>query len=148
MKIVATFLMIVLVGLLFMLPISTAVYDYRTDIQEEDHTVTTAALTTSANVSLHLPIYQANLSTLSFSSTVATDNAVPGTFYDSTSHVVTVNGLAASTTRDLTAFYDVNALSSVGALDTFLNMVPWLWYLMLVAVLGVAIFAIWRRGEM
>jgi len=30
----------------------------------------------------------------------------------------------------------------------FLNMVPWLWYLLLVAVLGVSIYAIWRRGEM
>jgi hypothetical protein len=148
MKIVATFLMIVLIGLLFMLPISTAVYDYRTDIQEEDHTVATAALATSANVSLHLPIYLANLSTLTFSSTLATDNATPGYYYDSTSHVVQVNGLTALSSRTLTAFYDVNALTSVGALDTFLNMVPWLWYLMLVAVLGVSIYAIWRRGDM
>ena len=149
MKIVATFLMIVLIGLLFMLPISTAVYDYRTDIQEDDiYSVTTAGGITSCNVSLRLPIYLANLSTLSFSSTLATDNATPGYYYDATSHVVQVNGLTALSSRTLTAFYDVNALTSVGALDVFLNMVPWLWYLMLVAVLGVSIFAIWRRGDM
>lgn len=147
MKIVATFLMLVLVALLFMLPISTAVYDFRTDIYEQTFTdLTTAAA--SENISLFKPIYNDDYTTILCSSDLATDNCTYGTFYDSTSHVVTIIGFTPAGTRDLTVSYDVNALTSIGALDTFLNMVPWLWYLLLVAVLGVSIFAIWRRGEM
>jgi hypothetical protein len=146
-KILATFLMITLVALLFMLPISTAVYDFRTDDYEQTfYDLTTAG--TSENISLFKAIYGADPNKCSFASDLATDNATPGTYYDATSHVIQVNGLTAGGTRDLTATYDVNALSSVTALDVFLNMVPWLWYLLLVAVLGVSIFSIWRRGEM
>jgi hypothetical protein len=146
-KIVATFLMITLVALLFMLPISTAIYDYRTDPYEQTF-YDLNSVGASENISLFKPIYGADPNKCSFASDLASDNATPGVYYDATSHVIQVNGLTAGGTRDLTATYPVNALSSVAALDVFLNMVPWLWYLLLVAVLGVAIFSIWRRGEM
>jgi hypothetical protein len=138
--------MITLVALLFMLPISTVIYDYRTDDYEQTFYDLTS-VGTSENVSLFKAIYGADPNQCVFSSDLATDNATPQGYYDATSHVITVQGLTALGERDLTATYPVNALSSVAALDVFLNMVPWLWYLLLVAVLGVAIFSIWRRGD-
>ncbi len=101
MKILATFLMITLVALLFMLPISTAVYDFRTDDYEQTfYDLTTAG--TSENISLFKAIYGADPNKCSFASDLATDNATPGTYYDATSHVIQVNGLTAGGTRDLT----------------------------------------------
>lgn len=143
MRIVYSFLTLVAVAVLWMLPVSSAIYDFRTDIQEDTwYNNTTAG--TSENFTLHKAIYDSDTSEVTFTSTLASDNCTPGTYYSSTTRVFQVNGLAAGGTRDLTISYPVDALSSYGsALNVFMNMLPWVWILILISFPCVALLAIW-----
>ncbi len=146
MRIVATFLSLVLTALLFMLPVSSAIYDYRTEPYSQTFSdLTTAG--TSANVSLFKSIYGGDYTTLECASDLATDNCTHGYYYDATSHVVQINGFTVGGTRDLIVTYDVNALTATTALDGFLNMLPWIWYLLIIGVLAISVYVIWRREE-
>ena len=144
MRAVNSFIIVVVVALLFMLPFGQAVYDFRTDVREDEFDITTAAGVTTANATLVKPIYDDDYQTISILSDLSTDNA---TFvsYNATTRVVNIAQLTASQTRTLTISYDINALSDNTALDLFLDQLPWIYILFIVVILGMSIYAIWRR---
>ena len=131
MKIFYAFLVIVAATLLFMLPITTMVYDFRTDIREDTFTVTTAAGVTSANVTLLKTIYDNDTATISY---LSSKPEVPVfTSYNTTSRQLLTGNLTALTTRTLYVSYDTDALTGYTALDTLLDRVPFIWLLIIIA---------------
>lgn len=131
MKIFYAFLVIVSATLLFMLPITGAVYDFRTDLRLDTFEVTTAAGVTSANTTLLKAIYGDDTQTISYTSN--TTETPSFSSYNATSRQLTTSGLSENTTRSLVVSYDINALNNAAALDNLLDRVPLIWMLMVIA---------------
>lgn len=131
MRIFYSFIILVTSAILWLLPITEAVYDFRTDVRDDNFYVTTAVGETTANVTLHSALYENDTSKFSFYSDLASDVPV-FVSYNGTSRVVAMTGYSANNTRTLTVTYDVDALSSTTAIDTLLDIVPWIWYLLII----------------
>jgi hypothetical protein len=143
MRIFNTFLILVVVALLWMLPFTEAIYDFRTDVRDDYfYDVTTAVGITTTNVTLLMPVYDNDSSTITILSDISTDNATVNS-YNSTTRVLSITNLAANDTRDLTVSYDVGSLSDNSAFDTFLNQLPWIWMLVLFAFPLISLIALW-----
>ena len=114
-----------------MLPVSEAVYDFRTDLREDEFTSPTGVGVTSANVTLGEPVYDDDTGTIDYFSDLSTD--VPAySSYNATSRQLLVSGLTANTTRVLSIFYDVDALAGSDALNNFVGYIPWIWLLIII----------------
>jgi hypothetical protein len=137
-KIVTSFLIILCSIILLFLPISQAVYDFRTDIKENTFTVATAVGTDNATVSLTTAIYGADTSTLSVLSSLTTDVPLFNS-YNGTTRATVFTGLTANTTRVLTVYYDVDALRGSAAINNIMGQLQWWW---LLAILGLPIAAL------
>lgn len=124
-----------------MLPVSRAVYDFRTDLREEDFSVATAVGVTTDNSTLGQPLYDDDIGTVDFLSDETTDVPI-ATSYNTTSRQLLVSGLSANSTRTLTIFYDVDALAGGDALNTFVGYVPWVWMLIIIVFPVAALAAI------
>ena len=135
--------LIMLVGVfLWLLPVTSAVYDFRTDLKEDNFTVNTAVGATSGNVVLFKPIYENDTSTLEITSDDSDDTPLFST-YNSTSRLAVFTGLSANNSRTITMTYDIDALEGNDAIGTLMDNAPWI-YLMMVIVLPVAgVVAIW-----
>lgn len=114
-----------------MLPVSGAVYDFRTDLREDEFTSPTGVLVTTANVTLGKPVYDNDTSTIDYFSDLSTDVPVYSS-YNATSRQLGVAGLTDNTTRTLTITYDIDALGGSDALNTFVGYVPWMWMLLII----------------
>jgi len=100
-----------------MLPVSEAVYDFKTELREGTFTSPTGVGVNCANVTLGKPIYDDDTGTVDPFSDLATDNpAYSASSYNATSQQLTICGLTANTTRVLTISYDVNALEGYDAI--------------------------------
>lgn len=145
MRIFTGFLIILVSVLLFLLPITGAIYDFRTDVEEDTFNWATNATLTTANVVLQEPVYDDDTDTIEISSDIAGD-APAFSAYNTTTRVLDITGLAVSENRTLTVEYDTNALSDNAALDTLLGWVPYIW-LMMVCGLPIAALYIIIRGR-
>ena len=111
------FLIIVTVSILFMIPVTQAVYDYRTDVREDSFNIFTFAANTTGNMTLLKAIYDNDTSTLGFISNNTSD--LPLYFaYNTTTRELEVSGLAANQSRLLDVSYDVDALGDAVAVST------------------------------
>ena len=144
MKVFEGFLVLVLSSLLLLLPVSRAIYDYRTDVREDHFTVNTGPGEHSANVVLIKPLYDNDLETIFVSSNVTADHPLADS-YDSNTRQLIVTGLTENESRLLAISYDVNALIGYAAVNTFLNWLPYLWYLILFVFPAAAIYVIVKR---
>lgn len=122
-----------------MLPVSRAVYDFRTDLRTDEFSSTTVAGQTSENVTLHKSVYDDDTDTIDILSDESTDTPAFNT-YDTATRVVNITGLTADTTRVLSVSYDIDALEGSDALNTFVGYVPWIWMLIIIVfpIAGIA----------
>lgn len=132
--------------MLLFVDVPQGAYDYRTKVQQETFYTTTAVGQTSANVTLIKDIYNNDYSTLSFLSSDTVDSPILSTYNASTRQAL-VAGLAASTTRTLTASYDVNALSGLVAIDVVMDLTPYFWYLMVFVFMAGSIVYMWTGNR-
>ena len=140
MRILYAFICVLLGAGLFLFPITGAVYDFQTDVREDTATVATAAGVTTGNFSLVRAVYDDDVSTITITSDLATDDPAYSS-YNPTSRLLVFSGLTADTSRTITAQYDTDALTNAPAIGTLLNITPFLWYAFAVVFIGAAIVA-------
>ncbi|KKK54458.1 hypothetical protein LCGC14_3084560, partial [marine sediment metagenome] len=111
MKIFNAFLIIVIASILFMLPFTTAIHDFRTDTRTDTFAGTaTGGAQTTANLSLTDFVFDDDTETIVILSDDGTD--VPLLFsYNTTTRLTDMTGLAVSSNRTITISYDIDALS-------------------------------------
>lgn len=141
MRIFQAFLVMVIVALLWMLPVTQAIYDFRTDVREDNFTVTTGAGEFTADVILFRPVYDDDDETISALSSIATDTPAIDN-YNPATREVTISGLDENSTRVLTVFYDVDALALHPAISLIMDLLPLFWILILIAFPVVAVIVI------
>lgn len=145
MRIFYAFLVIATAAMLWMLPITDAIYDFRTDLQEDSFASDTAVGQTTENVTLSKVLYDDDTQTIDILSSISDD--VPAySSYNGTTRLLGISGLSANTTRTLTVTYDVDALAGSDAINNFLDVVPWIW-LMCIAVFPMAALAAMFLGR-
>lgn len=132
MKVFYAFLIMLTATILLMLPLTTMVYDFRTDQKDDTFTITTGAGVTTANVTLAKPLYDDDTQTISFTSNVTETPAVSS--YTTSTRQLLVSGLEPSDTRALVVTYDVDAIAGEGtAINTLLDRVPALYLLIIIS---------------
>lgn len=141
MKIFYSFLIVFSAAVLFFIPITDGVHDFRTDVKEDSFFVTTAGGTTG-NVTLLKSLYDNDVASVALISSDSTDSPVVAG-YHSTTRVLDVTGLTTSSNRTLTASYEFDALGGSTAIDLFLDKVAWIWLLCVIAFAPAALAAIW-----
>lgn len=142
MRIFYSFLIMFVSAILIILPISAGVYDFQTDLREDNFTVTTAVGSDNCTVQLLKPIYDNDTSTITVSSRDVDDEPLYSS-YNCTTRALTIIGLAEDATRSLTITYDVDAIPGSNALATFLSYLSFIWIIMWVALPISAIVSIW-----
>jgi hypothetical protein len=141
-KVFYGFLIVFTVVILFMLPITEAVYDFRTDLREDTFNVETPGVATTGNVTLHKAVYDNDTSTIAITSDISTDTPILAE-YHTTTRLTDITGLTASTNRTLTISYDVDALNASTALDIFIERIALIWLLVVIAFAPAAIVSMW-----
>jgi len=124
-----------------MLPLTEAIYDFRTDLREDEFTYATGVGVNSANVTLGKPVYDDDIFTIDILSDLLTDNATYSG-YHTTSRLLDISGLSDNATRLLTISYDIDALEGSDAINALLDRVPFIWMLIIIAFGPAALFAI------
>lgn len=141
MRIFLSFLIIVVAAILFMLPLTEASYDFRTDVRSDSYTLSTSPAITASNVTLHKPLYDNDTQTVTVFSYLATDN-IAAVSYNSTTRLLELSGLVDNVTRLVDVSYDIDALGASGAISNLIDKVPWIWLLSIIAFPVAALFAI------
>ncbi len=141
MRIFQGFLIVFITVILFLLPVTGAIYDYRTDAREESFNYETGGGVTTANVTLHYPIYDDDTNTIGILSDLPTDIPLFSA-YNTTTRLVDITGLTVASNRTLRVFYDINALIEHEALDGFIGWLPFIWILMVCVMPMAGIYTI------
>lgn len=141
MKIFYAFLIIVVSAILFMLPLTDAVYDFRTALRTDTFSTTTAVGVTTANESLLSDLYDCDMSSIDIDSDLGTDHPIPSSI-NCTTRVLIMSGFTANATRTLTITYAFDALQGSSAINNLVDRVPWIWLLVIIAFAPAALFAI------
>lgn len=140
MRIFFAFAVIMASALLLALPLTGLIYDFRTDIQGDEFSVSTGAGVTTANVILSKELYGDDVQTIDLSSNIT--ETVLYSSYNTTTRLLGVSGLTANSTRTLSVDYDVSALESAGAIGGVADRLPGVWLLMIIALPPAALAAI------
>lgn len=121
--------LIVLCSVIFwLLPVSDSIYAWKTEPRTDTRTLTTAAAVTTANTVLLKPIFDNDVSTLSFASDLSTD--VPAyVSYNTTSRLVVISGLTANASRVMGITYDVTAFDESTVFEALSDATVWLLYI-------------------
>jgi hypothetical protein len=131
-RIFYAFLILLTSVLLWFIPVTDLIYDFRTDVRNDDIVKVTNASETSANVTLHTYIYGSDATLASVTSDEGADAPVIYAYAPS-NHTANITGLSVSLSRILTVTYDVDALSGSTAWDKILDdIVPKLWLLIII----------------
>lgn len=128
-------------AILFMLPVTEAVYDFRTDLRTDTFSTTTGIGATSVNETLLDDLYDCDMGSIDIDSDDATDTPFPSSI-NCTNRVLTITGLTANATRILDITYDIDALKGSTAINAIMDRVPWIWLLVIIAFAPAALFAI------
>jgi len=123
-----------------MLPVDQAIYDFRTRLFEDPYYYTTGDIVT-ANVTLSKVVYDNDQSTIDILSDEAFDTPTLSA-YNTTTRALIIAGLSGNETRTLTVFYDIDSLGASDAINNFLDIVPYIWMLLIVLLPAAGIFAI------
>ena len=143
MRVFYSLLIIVASVILFMLPVTEAVYDFRTDLRTDSFSTTTGGVG-SANVMLFDDLYDCDgvgVGDVEVDSDNATDTPV-ATSVNCTTRILLIGGLSVNTTRVLDVTYPVDALWDSAALNILMDRVPWIWMLVIISFGPVALVAI------
>jgi hypothetical protein len=142
MRIFTSFLIVLIDVLLWLLPYTTAIYDFRTDIQTDYFTVFTPVGITTENVSFSKSLYGNDVQTISIYSDVDTETPTL-TSYNGSTRLAEIGNLSANTTRTLTVDYDTPAFDASGAIAAFMDKIPWFWMTLLSIFPLAALIYIW-----
>lgn len=143
MKVFYSFLILITCALLLFVDVPQGVYDYRTKVHSDTFNyVSTGAGETTANVTIIKALYDDDTSTFSVSSNTSSDIPVFSS-YNAATRDLKIAGLGANITRTLYVDYDVTALSGLIALDTFMDLAPYFWYILLFCFMASAIAYMW-----
>jgi len=141
MRIFYAFIIIITAAIMWMIPITESVYQWRTDVRTDNFNVDTAVAATTSNVTLHGTLYDSDTNTVSFLSDTVTD--VPAaTSYNATSRQLLVTGLTHNSTRSLEVSYDIDALLAWPGVDVLADRIGFIWMLCIIAFPMAALFAI------
>lgn len=143
MRIFQGFLIVMVSVVLFMLPVTMAIYNYRTDVREDSFNYETGGAETTANVSLHTPIYDDDTNTVTILSDLATDIPLFAS-YNATTRLLDMTGMTVASNRTIRVSYDVNSLADHDALDTFIGWIPFIWIILISIMPMAGIYAIFR----
>jgi hypothetical protein len=136
-----------LVGaILWMLPVTQGVYDFRTDVKEDEFRYETGAGVTVANVTLLKELFDDDQSTVDVISDDTDDTPVVVSYHSAT-RLLDISGLAQSTNRTLSVSYDFDALSASGALSMLVDRVSWIWLACIIVFPPAAIVAMLISGR-
>lgn len=125
------FLIILCSVIFWMLPVSDAVYAFKTEPRTDQfYLVTPAGITSNASV-LHKFIFDDDTATLSLTSDLPTDLPV-FVSYNTTTRLVNYAGLTSNATRQLYITYDVTAFNESGPWDAIINAAVWLLFIFFV----------------
>ena len=124
-----------------MLPVSEAIYDYRTTSRTDTFSTDTAVGVFTANETLIDDLYNGDIGSVDIDSNDATDAPLSNS-YNVTNQVLNIGGLTGNATRTLEISYDVGALTLYTAVDTLLDFLPYIWVLIIIAFPPAALFAI------
>lgn len=141
MRIFYSLLLMVSAVVLFFLPVTAAIYDFRTDVKEDKIIASTGVGEATANVTLFKTIYNADTSTLSIYSNNSTDTPLFSA-YNAATKTLLISGLTANTTRTLTISYDYDVLAASTALSNFLDKLSWIWMVCVIGFVPAALVAI------
>jgi hypothetical protein len=141
-KIFYSFLIVFASAVLYFIPITAGVHDFRTDLKEDSFYVSTNGAITTGNVTLIKALYQDDTSSVQLTSDQAVDTPVVAG-YTTATRLLDISGLAVSYNRTLTASYDWDALGGSGAVNAFLDKVAWIWLLCVIAFAPAALAAVW-----
>ena len=143
MKIVYSFLIVLVAVFLWLLPLSDMVYSFRTDSTTDESTVDTGVGETTSNVTLYQFTYDGISSITSVSSSI---NEVPAvSSYNSTSKTALISSLTADDSRTLSITYDVDVITDNDAINTLLDRASWIWMLIIIAFPVASLAAIWTN---
>ncbi len=136
------------IALLFLIlnPMMGGLESFRTDEQVDTFSSTTAGGETTENLTLTQSLFQDDTHYASVSSNY-TDDVPLATAYNAGTQVLTISGLVASQTRALAITYEFGSLDS--SVDTVAGLVPTLWIVSIIAIIGLAIAVVvlgLRRG--
>lgn len=143
MRIFQGFLIMVVTVILWLLPVSEAVYGFQSTQREQSETISTGAGVTTATIILDRPIFEDTYINNVYYSDLSTDTPAYSN-YTTLTRELTISGLTASDSRTLTILYDVDGLSFHPAIKTVINIIPTIWILILVAFPVVSLIAIWK----
>ncbi len=141
MRIFQAFLVLMASTVLFLLPLTLAAYDFKTDQQEDTFSMVTAVGETSDNISLSELLYDADVTTVYVLSDLGTDN-ISWSSYNATTNHLLISGMTDNSTRVLTATYDVDALGGNAAIIMLADRLAWIWLLLVIAFAPAALAAI------
>lgn len=145
MKIFNAFLIITLASILFMLPFTSAIYDFRTDLRTDTFAGTaTGGAETTANLSLTNFVFDDDTETIEILSDDGADVPLLSS-YNTTTRLTDITGLAVSSNRTITIMYDIDALSESKAVSTILDRVPAIFLLVVIAFPMAGLFAIFTN---
>ncbi len=132
MRIFYSFLILLTAALLWLIPITQAIYDFRTDLRVDSFAVTTPVGGDNTTVALFASIYDGDIAAAGVTSNLSTD--VPVLYsYTAATKAAVLTGLSANATHTLEVSYYYSALSGEVALDTFMDLTPYIWYLVMIA---------------
>lgn len=140
MRIAFAFLALIASFTLWLLDVTNAVYDFRTDVREDVFAVDTGPVATTANVTLLRAIYTDDTNTIGYTSSIA-EVPVFATYNTATRELATSN-FTANTTRSLIVNYDTNALSFATGINNLLDWWPFIWFMLITAFPIAALVAI------
>ena len=146
MRIFGGLLLVIVSVVLFMLPITRAIYNFRTDLREDTFNVETGGAETTANVSLFYPIFEDDTTTIGMLSSLPTDIPLFSA-YNTTTRLLDITGMTVASNRSLRVFYDINALIDNDALETFLDWVPYIWLIVIAVIPIAALYFIFKGGR-
>ncbi len=141
MRVFYGFIVLIAAALLWLVPITSGIYDFRTDIKDDSFYRTTPVATTNTTVTLTKDVYNNDTSTIVPFSNLNTDTPTFAS-YNVTSRATVITGLTANTSRTLQVSYDTDALGGSVSWDTFLDLFPKIWMIIIIAFPVVGLVAI------
>jgi len=127
--------------MLLALPITDAIYDFRTDVRTDSATVDTAVGVTTGSMVLHTSVYDDDTDTIGIISDNP-DDAPLFVSYNGTSRQTSFSGLSANDTRLVSVSYDYDALTETPAINAFVDNLARIFLILVFAFIPAALVAI------
>lgn len=130
--------------ILLLAPVMAGIKDFRSAGKTEPHNVTTGESATTGTLTLSKALYDDDTAHVTITSNNTNDAAVPSS-YASATRLLTVSGLVASTSRQLSVAYRYNQLDSFWGADLGAKTWPLLLGLGIIGIIVGAVIQATRK---